>query len=149
MSEIPQFAEAVIGFQAFLRTEDIPTPIVWAFRDDIWRRSRERVLVRWPVSDGSDTLVEKVFAEGRTKGLVEIVAIARSADWTLATVWYPKYEHEEVQGWSEKMKLSIWQPLPRAKPVRPLLWSLMRCLPGFRRYQASDTCIGTRRWAAA
>lgn len=42
-----------------------------------------------------------------TKGLVEIVAIARGADWTLVTVWYPKYEHEEVQGWSEQMKLSI------------------------------------------
>jgi hypothetical protein len=149
MPEIPQFAEAVIRFEAFLRSEGIPTPIIWAFRDDVWRRSQERVLVRWPVSDGSDALVEKVFAEGRTKGLVEIVAIARGADWTLATVWYPKYEHEEVQGWSEQMKLSISQPLPRATPVGPLLWRLMRYLPGFRRYQASEIWIGSRKWASA
>jgi hypothetical protein len=59
--------------------------------------------------------MEKVFAEGSAKGLVELVALAQTTDWILATVWYPKYESEEVQGWGQNMKLAIRQPLPRGR----------------------------------
>jgi hypothetical protein len=47
------------------------------------------------------------------------------------------------------MKLSIAQPLPRAKPVGALRWSLLRFLPRFRKYQKADIFIGTIAWAAA
>ncbi len=154
MPEIPEFAEAVIRFQALLRSEGAPTRIVWAFRDDLWQRGQGRVgqgrvFVLSPVTERSHELAEKVFGEGRAKGLVEIAAVAQDVECTLATVWYPKYDHEEVQGWSQNLKLSIRRPLPRVTQISPTLWKLVRWLPGFRRYQESAFWIGTRKWAAA
>ena len=35
----------------FPGSKGIPTPVGWTLRDDVWRRSQERMLVRWPVSD--------------------------------------------------------------------------------------------------
>jgi hypothetical protein len=55
------------------------------------------------------------FAEAREKGLVHIHAVAIASGKTAATVCFAKYAHEEVQGWNQGMKLSISQPLLRAK----------------------------------
>ena len=149
VSGIPDFAEAVKEFQSFLRNEGVAKPVVWVFRDDLWERGQARVLVRWPEPNRTRELVEKVFAEGRVKGLVEIVAVAQGADSIVATVWYPKYEDDEVQGWSENMKLAIRQPLPWATQVPSVLWNALIWLPGFRRYQRDAFGIGTREWAAS
>lgn len=149
MPEIPEFSEAVRDFQSFLGREGVATRLVWVFRDDLWQRGQTRVLVRWPEPNRTRQLMEKVFTEGRAKGLVEIVALAQTADWIVATVWYPKYESEEVQGWSRNMKLSIRHPLPRATQVPPTLWNALTWLPAFRRYQRTAFGIGTRKWAAS
>jgi hypothetical protein len=147
MPDIPEFSEAVREFQSFLAREGVATRLVWAFRDDLWQLGQTRVLVRWPEPDQTCRLMEKVFAEGRAKDLVEIVALAQTTDWIVATVWYPKYESDEVQGWSQNMKLAIRQPLPKATRVTPLLWSAFVLLPGFRRYQRTAFGVGTREWA--
>jgi hypothetical protein len=149
MPEIPEFSEAVRDFQSFLGREGVATRLVWVFRDDLWQRGQRKVLIRWPEPDQTRQLMEKVFAEGRAKGLVEIVALAQTADWIVATVWYPKYESEEVQGWSQNMKLSIRQPLPRAIRVASVLWNAFAWLPSFRRYQRTAFGVGTREWAAS
>ena len=149
MPEIPEFSEAAREFQSFLAREGVATRLVWVFRDDLWQHGQTRVLVRWPEPDQTRRLMEKVFAEGRAKGLVEIVALAQTADWIVATVWYPKYESEEVQGWRQNMKLSIRQPLPRAVRVAPVLWNAFAWLPSFRRYQRTAFGVGTREWAAS
>jgi hypothetical protein len=47
------------------------------------------------------------------------------------------------------MKLSISQPLPSAKTIGAVRWSLLRFLPRFQDYQRADTFIGTKAWAAA
>lgn len=94
-------------------------------------------------------LARKVFSEGRERGLVEIAAIATAARKVAATVWFPKYEAEEVQGWSRGMKLTICQPLPEARIVGVVRWQLLNLLPSFRRYQRMAFFIGTRKWAAA
>ena len=62
---------------------------------------------KYPSSRQNISLAEKVFGEGREKGLVEIHAVAVAAGQIAATVWFPKYAHEEVQGWNRGMKLSI------------------------------------------
>jgi hypothetical protein len=80
---------------------------------------------------------------------VDIHAVAVAAGQVAATVWFPKYAHEEVQGWNRGMKLSISQPLPRAKTIGALRWSLLGFLPRFRQYQKSDIFIGSIGWAAA
>ena len=149
MPEIPEFSEAVRGFQSFLGREGVATRLVWAFRDDLWQLGQTRVLVRWPEPHQTCRLMEKVFAEGRVKGLVEIVALAQTTDWIVATVWYPKHESEEVQGWSQNMKLAIRQPLPRAVRVAPVLWRAFAWLPSFRRYQRTAFGVGTSEWAAS
>ena len=147
MPEIPEFSEAVREFQSLLRREGMTTRLIWVFRDDLYQSHSGRVFVRWPESTQTHQLVEKVFADGRAKGLVELVALGDAADWIAATVWYPKYESEDVQGWSQNMKLAIRQPLPRATRVPPTLWSALAWSPSVRRYQRTAFGVGTREWA--
>ncbi|SRR6266498_1213792 len=149
MNDIPDFTSALTQFGRFLNENGYPSEVLWVFRDDVWKMSPTDVCVKHPSSPENFTLAEKVFAEGRERGLVDIHAVAVVADKIAATVWFPKYAHEEVQGWSRGMKLSISQPLPRAKTVGALRWMLIELLPSFRHYQKADTLIGTRAWAAA
>ena len=149
MNEIPDFTEALTEFRHFLGENGYPSDLFWVFREDVWKLSPPEVWVKYPPSRLNDSLAEKVFAEGREKGLVDIHAVALAGGQVAATVWFPKYEHEEVQGWNGGMKLSISQPLLRAKTVGAVRWSLLRFLPQFRNYQKTDTFIGTRAWAAA
>lgn len=56
---------------------------------------------------------------------------------------------EEVQGWSQGLKLSIRQPLPAAKAVGGLRWEVVKYLSVYRWYQRYEYFIGSRRGAAA
>jgi hypothetical protein len=97
MSAIPEFAQAVQEFESYLRREGFAKRIVWVFRDDLWQWGRTRVLLRWPEPSHTRELIEKVFAEGKAKGLVEIVAVAQAGDSIVVTVRYPKYKDGEVR----------------------------------------------------
>lgn len=66
-----------------------------------------------------------------------------------ATIWFPKFENEQVQGWDGGMKLTISEPLPRATIVNPFRWWFFRFVPRFRHYQNFEDRVGTKRWAAA
>jgi hypothetical protein len=149
MSDIPHFAEAVEEFRRFLSMEVHYDELFWVFRDDVFKLSPTDLRVRYPTPSVNNSLARKVFSEGRERGLVEITAIATVRERLAATVWFPKYEHEEVQGWSQGMKLSISQPLPDARTVCVVRWQLLNLLPSFRRYQRMEFFIGTRKWAAA
>lgn len=143
------FDDAVASFQNFLKEQDHPTEIFWVFRDDIWQRSQSEVLIRYPTTSENLVLVQKVFGEGCEKGLVDIYAVATASGRVAATVWFPKFAAEEVQGWDCGMKLSIAQPLPRATIVSPLRWWFFRFVPRFRHYQNFEWTVRTKRWAAA
>jgi hypothetical protein len=147
-NEIPDFETAVRAFQDFLQREGYSTALIWVFREDLWQLSPERILMRRLHAHHDIELAKKVFREGQAKGLVEVRAVAQGNGWTAATVWFPKYDEAEVQGWSQGMKLAIVQPLPTATRVRPMLWAVLRVLPSFRTYQRSACEVGTRRWAA-
>jgi hypothetical protein len=149
MNEIPDFVEALTQFRRVLGENGHPSDLFWVFRDDVWKLSPMEVWIKYPSSRQNISLAEKVFTEGREKGLVDIQAVAVAAGQVAATVWFPKYAHEEVQGWNRGMKLSISQPLPNAKIVGALRWSLLGFLPRFREYQKADMSIGTLAWAAA
>jgi hypothetical protein len=149
MNDIPNFAEALTQFRRFLGENDLPSDPLWVFRDDVWKLSPTQVWIKYPSSPQNIGLAEKVFADGREKGLVNIHAVAVAAGQVATTVWFPKYEDEGVQGWNRGMKLSISKPLPRAKTIGARRWSLLRLLPRFRQYQNADMFIGTIAWAAA
>jgi hypothetical protein len=149
MNDIPDFADALTQFRRFLGENGHPSDLFWVFRDDVWKRSATDVWVKYPSSRENITLAAKVFAEGRERGLVDIHAVAVAADKVAVTIWFPKYAHEEVQSWNLGMKLSLSQPLPRAKTIGALRWSLLGFLPRFRQYQKADMFIGTIAWAAA
>jgi hypothetical protein len=119
------------------------------FRDDLWFRGPDDVLMRYPLPLGNIPLSEKVYNEGRERGLVGITAVVTTTGHVGATVWFPKFPEEEVQGWSQGLKLAINQPLPVAKVVGGLRWKAFRYLSGYRRYQRHEFGIGSRRWAAA
>ena len=149
MNDIPDFAEALTEFRRFLGENGHPSDLFWVFRDDVWKLSPTEVWIKYPSSQKNISLAEKVFAEGRAKGLVDIHAVAVGAGKVAATVWFPKYEHEEVQGWNRGMRLSISEPLLGAKTLGAMAWWLLRFLPRFRKYQKTDLIIGTIAWAAA
>src|SRR4051812_4963897 len=131
MSEIPEFQVAISDFRQFLIREGHADKLVWVFRDDLWFRGPDEVLMRYPLPAGNAPLAEKVYDEGRERGLVEIKAVATSRDCVVATVWFPKFAEEEVQGWSQGLKLVIRQPLPEARIVGRLRWRVAGFMPGY------------------
>jgi hypothetical protein len=149
MESVPEFSEAVESFRKFLATNSLPTDITWVFRDDTWFVAYGRLLVRSQPSSRSPELAAKVYSEGRARGLVEILAIGRGHSHTFATVWFPKFTEDEVQGWNVGLKLSVRQPCPLARAVGSVAWALVRWSPVFRKYQREYTFIGSLAWAAA
>ena len=148
MPRIIDFDDALDSFRRFLREEGHSTNILWVFREDIWKQPPARVVLTLPSQKKNLALSRKVFEEGRGKGLVEIHAIASVGDEVAATVWFPKFTGEEVQGWSGGLKLSIARPLPEGEVVGHLRWSWFRLRPQFRHYQRVETSVGTKTWAA-
>ena len=138
------FPDAVTSFQNFLKENNHPTDVFWVFRDDLWKRSLTEVLVKYPPSSENLDLAQKVFREGCERGLVDIHAVAIAANRVAATVWFPKFEKEQVQGWDCGMKLSIAQPLLRATIVNPFRWWFFRFAPRFRHYQSFEWTVGTK-----
>jgi len=149
MNKIPPFEDAVALFRQFLAQEGCPSEILWVFREDIWKRSPGDVVLRVPSQESNLALAKKVFEEGRRKGLVEVHAISTIEDKVAATVWFPKFTGEEIQGWNRGMKLSKANPLPEAKCLGKSRWLAVRLQPQFRHYQRCEVCVGTKAWAAA
>lgn len=149
MNDIPEFEDALSSFREFLTQNGHPSEIVWIFRDDLWKRSVSEVLVRVPSQPENLVLAKKVFNEGRRKGLVDVHAIAIAGGAIATTVWFPRTLDDEIQGWDRGMKLTISEPLLRAKTFGSFRWWLFSFLRGFRYYQAHELIVGTRAWAAA
>ena len=149
MLDFTTFEEAVASLRRFLNENGHPADLFWVFRDDVWKRSPTDVLLKYPVPRENTLLAQKVFDEGRERGLVDVRAVANAAGKVAVTVWFPKFPEEEVQGWNRGMVISIAKPLPRAKTIGTLQWWLFSCLPRFRHYQKADMFIGTKTWAAA
>jgi hypothetical protein len=149
MASIPEFSEAVESFQAFLASNALPTAITRVFRDDTWFVAHDKLIARSEPDGGNAPLAAKVYAEGQAKGLVEIIAIGRAPSHTLATLRFPKFAEDEVQGWNVGLKLAIRQPCPVAWMVGGVFWSFLQWSPAFRHYQRDYGFIGTREWAAA
>jgi hypothetical protein len=148
MNDIPEFKDAVQLFLRFLTENGQPGNVFWVFRDDIWKRPGE-VLINYRSAAKNTGLAQKVFDEGRKRGLVEVQAVAIVDGSVASTVWFPKFADEQVQGWDSGMKLSISQPLPHAAIVNPFRWFFFRLLPLFRHYQKAEWTIGTKAWAAS
>jgi hypothetical protein len=149
MNEIPEFEVALSSFREFLRENGHPMEIVWIFRDDVWKRSKSEVFLRVPSQERNSVLAQKVFNEGRRKGLVDVSVIAITDERVAATVWFPRTENDEIQGWNGGMKLTISEPLMHAKTFSSLRWWWFSFHGGFRHYQTHEISIGTRKWAAA
>jgi hypothetical protein len=147
MNDIPDFENALESFRRFLAEQGHPTNVFWVFREDIWKRSPTSVVLRFPSQIKNLGLAKKVFEEGREKGLVEVRAIATVGDKVAATVWFPRFKEEEIQGWECGMKLSIVEPLPSAEIVGELRWLLFSLKPQFRHYQRFELWVGTKAWA--
>lgn len=149
MNNVATFENTVESFRGFLAEQGHPTNIFWVFREDIWRRSTDSLELRFPSQKRNLVLAQKVFNEGQMKGLVSVHAIAKVGDMVAATVWFPKFEGEEVQGWDCGIKLTIAEPLPIANLVGPLRWLWFRLKPQYRHYQRFECLVGTKAWAEA
>lgn len=149
MDDILNFDDRLTAFRDFLAEQGHPTNIFWVFREDIWEYAPSKVLLRLPSPNQNLALAKKVYAEGCGKGLVDIHAIATFHDQVAATVWFPKFPEEEIQGWDCGIKLSVASPLPEVEVVGSLRWLSFRLNQQFRHYQRFGGEPGTRAWAAA
>jgi hypothetical protein len=149
MIDLPAWHEAVGRMETFLRSQGHSTTLHWVFRDDLWARSQHRLFVRWPLPPTNVALGQAVFEAGRKKGLIELTALAQFGDSVVATVWYPKFPDEEVQGWDQNLRLSIRNPLVKATAVPRLAWMALQRTPWYRRYQERAAFVGSKEWAAA
>ena len=112
------------NFRGFLAQHGHPVELFWVFRDDVWFPRLSDAVVRFPVPSSNSVLAEKVYAEGRERGLISLNAIAATSDRVAATVWFPKFPEEAVQGWAEGLKLSIREPLPKARLLGGWRWQM-------------------------
>ena len=146
-NEIPPFAEAVTGFRTYLAFNDVPTVVNWVFRDDLSPRNSVEMRIRQNIPAKNSFLAESVFAAATARGLVEIKAIAATADQVFATIWFPAAEADQIQGWSTGMKLSILSPLPKAEVLSSIRWNFASLMPSFQQSQKAVPWVGTRAWA--
>jgi hypothetical protein len=150
MTEFPTFESASDQLRSFLLEQQHPGKLHWVFRDDLFLLSHEVAVVHYPPPLDNITLAEKVYAEGRNKGLVEVSAVAVTKAETFVSVWYPRSEEDEVQGWDTGVKMSIPTPLARARLTKnEFMWKFWQLTPAYRHYQSTASFIGSRAWAAA
>ena len=146
--DLPEFKDAVEDFCAFLRKEGHSDKLLWVFRDDLWFRGIDRITIRLPVDIENESLIRKVYDDGRSKGLICLYALATFRSQTVATMWFPKFEEEEVQGWGIGVKLSIRIPLMETSSVRSMFWGLITKLPSYREsFRRNASWIGSQEWA--
>jgi hypothetical protein len=149
MTQIPPFEKAQWEVSKFLVSQGYPPVLVWVFRDDMYLLGPSRLAVRWPVPDSTQSLVEKVYREGRSRGMIGVRIVGRAAQSVASTVWYPKTSDENSEGWSDRLKLTINTPLPQITRIPSVFWPVARWTSAYRRYQGAQNTIGSREWAAA
>jgi hypothetical protein len=143
--EIPEFHTAVLLLREFLAEQDLPTDVLWIFREDLYFADWQTVYARTCALPGHIRLAETVFQDGRKQGLVEICGLFRTQSFVGATVWYPRNRSEQVQGWTQGLKISVREPLRFAKPIRSsTLWRFHQCRPKYKRYQARECFVHLR-----
>ncbi len=54
MNEIPEFQVATSDFRRFLIVKGHVGELVWVFRDDLWFRGPDHVLMRYPPPAGNE-----------------------------------------------------------------------------------------------
>ena len=62
MNDIPSFEDAVTSFKHFLTEQGHPCKLLWVFREDIWKRSPNDVVLRFP-SQIKNLVLAKKFSE--------------------------------------------------------------------------------------
>jgi hypothetical protein len=147
--DLPDFAAATDRMRELLVSHEHPSTFVWVFREDICWITPATILLRPLTQRDTADLSRRIYEEGRAKGIVEIRALARTRDAVAVTVWYPAQLINQVQGWNRGLKLSVSEPLPRARSIPAIAWFGVRHSPWYRRGQVRRSWVLTRKWATA
>lgn len=131
------FAEAVDGLKDFLRKNDLPTKILWIFKEDVYSRNVKRYetefWVKLPLPEENKELAERHYKIGQQKNLgMGISAFALCEDKVCCSVIIPK--DAEDAGYllmsPKYLKLSFVIDMPTATAVKSLFrWNLFKLLP--------------------
>jgi len=140
---IPPFDEALSTFRRFLRSQGHPDRVVWAFREDMYySRQGDQYRVSWPLPHKNEGVARMLFEVGQRRDLVGLHALFYLNDYVVATVEAP--EPDEIQGWSENLKLSVRSPLVEAEAIRRFLWPFHRRSLEYRRSQELEWGVPQR-----
>lgn len=146
---IPEFTKALDQLRDFLVQEGAPAGMVWFFREDYYSVSPGCHFVRWPLPDVNADLAASLFQRGRSRGIVEISAHFRVGEASAVSVLAPA--PDEIQGWSEGLKLSKLNPFAEATRISgsSLAWRLRRRCATRRLLPGAFEFASTRKDAVA
>jgi hypothetical protein len=135
MEPIPDFAAAVLRFQAFLRQQNVSPDFIWIFREDVmtWRR---RLYVKLPLPSENEKLAETRYHAGRSLGFgVCLKAFCLIDSIPCCHVWFAKDADNAAQHLCAGLKLAVPVALRAAHPVRSRFQWLMMKRVGAKRLE--------------
>lgn len=145
METYPDFSDAVDQFKEFLAAQERPTNIQWAFRENVYFKSQQSILVAAPLPNSNAETATRAYIAGVSQEQIAVRAIASFTDSVVATVWYPISEQQRPQGWEQGLRFAIVDPLPVASEVpNGWRWTLRTMTASFRRFQEPSDILNSK-----
>lgn len=131
--EIPSFSDATKQFRDFLAGQTLSPEFLWVFREDVVSRKR-RILVKEPLPQESDKIVESLYETGRQRDLgIRLETLCLLGSHPCCYIWLPKDQMDAEYALLSVSKFIISVPtnLQRAESVRnPMIWRAHKLFEG-------------------
>jgi hypothetical protein len=128
------FEDACKQFQNFLSNNDLPTELLWAFKEDTYSRNIEPLedhfWIKMPLLYENDDLIKEMYEQARKRGsAIGFHAYALCENGICCGL-----EISESDGKAERLKFSFRKDPPIAAPVKvPMKWAMFSLFP--RKYK--------------
>ena len=134
------FQKAVTEFTEFLGENGLSGPLLWAFREDVISQKsgvyKAAFLVRLPLPNINNTLAERHFEIGKSKGLgMALTAYASCDEGLLCSFVVPvdQEDSEYLMLWPDQIRYSFVQNMPTANVVRhSTKWGILTISPWYK-----------------
>ena len=131
------FSQAVDEFQNFLGNNDLPTEILWVYKEDVYSQNvnyiGNELWIKLPLSDKNENLTAKQYKIGQAKNLgICLTAFAKCEDKICCHLMITNDDLDsQYMLMSNKfVKYAYTNDMPIAKAVRnSFRWKLFKLLP--------------------
>ena len=132
-TEVPAFPDAMRQCRDFLTGQNLPSDLLWVFREDVaWRK--RRIFVRQPLPAENERLVESLYESGRRRDLgIRLEVLCLLGSRPCCYVWLPKDQTDAEYALllMSKFIISVPTDLRNAESVKnPLVWQWHKMVEG-------------------